>query len=68
MLGRDGEVNSVSGRSLGRINVQIVCERLGGGGHQTMAGAQIPDLELDEAEALVRAAIEQYTQEVRETV
>lgn len=66
VLGRDGDVISVSGRSLGRINVQLVCERLGGGGQQTMAGAQIPDLEFDEAEALVRSVIEQYMQEVTE--
>lgn len=36
LLGRDGESISVSGRSLGNINVQIICERLGGGGHLTM--------------------------------
>jgi c-di-AMP phosphodiesterase-like protein len=59
---------SVSGRSLGRVNVQLVLERLGGGGHLTMAGAQLKDMELDEAEALVRAAIEQYTQVVIKTV
>ncbi len=68
VIGREGDHISVSGRSLGKINVQIICERLGGGGHLTMAGAQITDMELDEAEQLVRNAIEHYTQEVKQTV
>ena len=65
VLGCDGDNISVSGRSLGNLNVQIVCERLGGGGHLTMAGAQLMHTDLEEAEALVRAAIEHYTQEVQ---
>lgn len=36
----DGCIN-VSARSLGDVNVQVIMEQLGGGGHQTMAGAQI---------------------------
>ena len=68
VLGRDGDSISVSGRSLGNINVQIICERLGGGGHLTMAGAQITNMELEEAEALVRTAIEHYMQEVQKVL
>lgn len=68
VLGRDGESISVSGRSLGNINVQLICERLGGGGHLTMAGAQLTNMELDEAEAHVRTAIEHYMQEVQNTL
>lgn len=64
VLGRDGDSISISGRSLGNINVQIICERMGGGGHLTMAGAQLANMELEEAEAIVRAAIEQYMQEI----
>ena len=37
-----GTVN-ISARSLGAVNVQVVMEKLGGGGHQTMAGAQLKD-------------------------
>lgn len=37
---------SISARSLGDVNVQLVMEQLGGGGHQTMAGAQIKDSDL----------------------
>jgi len=36
----DGEVN-VSARSLGKLNVQIIMESMGGGGHLTNAGAQV---------------------------
>ncbi len=68
VLGRDGDSVSVSGRSLGNINVQIICERLGGGGHLTMAGAQMTNMELEEAEALVRTAIEHYMQEVQKVL
>ncbi len=68
VLGRDGEGISVSGRSLGNINVQLICERLGGGGHLTMAGAQLSNMELDEAETQVRTAIENYMQEVHQTL
>ena len=68
VLGRDGESISVSGRSLGNVNVQIICERLGGGGHLTMAGAQLTNMEFEEAEALVRTAVEHYMQEVKNTL
>ena len=68
VLGRDGESISVSGRSLGNLNVQIICERLGGGGHLTMAGAQLMNTDLEEAEALVRTAIEHYMQEVQKAL
>ena len=39
----DGIVN-ISARSLGDVNVQLVMEKLGGGGHLTMAGAQLSDI------------------------
>ena len=43
----DGCIN-VSARSLGDVNVQIFMEGLGGGGHQTMAGAQVKGLDMSE--------------------
>lgn len=43
----DGAVN-ISARSLGAVNVQIIMEALGGGGHQTMAGAQIKDVTIEQ--------------------
>ncbi|MDO4571722.1 MAG: DHH family phosphoesterase [Clostridia bacterium] len=64
VLGREDGAISLSGRSLGNINVQVVCEKLGGGGHLTMAGAQLGDLDMEEASAMTRAAINEYEQEV----
>ncbi len=40
---------SISARSLGAVNVQVIMEQLGGGGHQTMAATQIPDITAEEA-------------------
>ena len=37
----EGGTVYVSARSMGRFNVQVIMEALGGGGHQTMAGAQL---------------------------
>lgn len=55
----DGVV-SISGRSYGQINVQIILEQLGGGGHLTMAGAQLAGISTEEARAKLEACIEQY--------
>ena len=43
----DGNVN-VSARSDGSVNVQIIMEELGGGGHQTVAGVQLQNADADE--------------------
>ncbi len=51
---------NISGRSFGEINVQVVLETLGGGGHQTMAAAQLPDVDLAEARTKLLAAIDGY--------
>ena len=51
---------AVCARSLGDVNVQLIMERLGGGGHQTMAGVQIKDITLGEAEEKLVAAIDDY--------
>ena len=40
---------NISARSFGKINVQVIMEKLGGGGHQTMAAAQMVGVTLDEA-------------------
>lgn len=40
---------SISARSLGEVNVQVIMEQLGGGGHQTMAATQIQDITPEEA-------------------
>ena len=41
VLGNQGEKVCISGRSIGDINVQVILEKLGGGGHITLAGAQV---------------------------
>lgn len=53
----------ISGRSLGDINVQVVLEKLGGGGHLTVAGAQLSDIDMEEAIALVKNAVDEYIKE-----
>lgn len=55
----------VSARSLGDINVQVILEKLGGGGHLTVAGAQIREKTLEEARARVKEIIEEYWREER---
>ncbi len=44
----DGKI-FISARSIDEVNVQIIMEKLGGGGHMNMAGAQLKDVTLDEA-------------------
>lgn len=51
---------SISARSMGEVNVQVVMEALGGGGHQTMAGAQLRDLTPEDAYRRICAAIDLY--------
>lgn len=51
---------SISGRSLGGINVQMILEKLGGGGHMTIAGAQLADTSLEEAKKQLCQAIDEY--------
>ncbi len=50
-------VVSISARSLGAVNVQVIMEQLGGGGHQTMAATQIPDISAEEARRRLIAVI-----------
>lgn len=50
----------ISARSLGVMNVQLVMEALGGGGHQTMAGAQFRDIGIHEAESRLISSIDVY--------
>ncbi len=50
----------LSGRSLGDINVQLIIENLGGGGHMTMAGAKFTDTTLEESIEKLNTAIQKY--------
>lgn len=60
---RQGEDTIVSARSLGQINVQIVMEKLGGGGNITAAGAQLRGVEMEEAEPRILDAVSEYLAE-----
>lgn len=51
---------SISGRSLGEINVQVILEKLGGGGHLTIAGAQIENVSADDAKEMLIEAVDNY--------
>lgn len=58
----DNDVN-ISGRSFGDLNVQVILESLGGGGHMTMAGAKVNDSSLDEAVEMLKGSIGKYLKE-----
>ena len=58
----DNGKTSISARSIGDMNVQVVMESLGGGGHQTMAGGQL-EVGLNEAEARLKGAIDKYIEQ-----
>ena len=49
ILTQMGDTIYFSARSIDEINVQIIMERLGGGGHRTIAGAQLKGATIDEA-------------------
>ncbi len=57
---QSGSSVNVSARSMGEVNVQVIMEMLGGGGHLTMAGAQLRDTSPAEAEARIREAVAAY--------
>ena len=62
VLCESGSQIVISGRSLGQINVQRICEKLGGGGHLTIAGAQL-SVDMEEAKKRLMEAIEEYLKE-----
>ena len=58
-VAKNGGVN-ISARSMGALNVQVILEPLGGGGHLMMAGAQLHDCTLQDAETRIREQIDLY--------
>lgn len=54
----------ISGRSLGDINVQMILEKLGGGGHLTVAGAQLKGISAEDAVEKLKCAIIEYMESV----
>jgi c-di-AMP phosphodiesterase-like protein len=54
----------ISGRSLGDINVQMILEKLGGGGHLSVAGAQLEGMDINDAKEKLKYAIMEYINEM----
>ena len=63
VLGNDGERITISGRSIGDINVQVILEKMGGGGHITLAGAQIENKSIEEVKLELIQKIDEYFNE-----
>mgnify|MGYP004465451359 FL=1 len=64
VLGNNGNKICISGRSIGDINVQLILEKLGGGGHITLAGAQLEGMTMEESVQELKNRINEYFSEV----
>ena len=64
VIGNTGSQISISGRSIGDINVQVILEKLGGGGHITLAGAQIENSSIEEVKQMLLEKINEYFEEI----
>ncbi len=53
----------VSSRSIDEINVQLIMERLGGGGHLSMAGAQLTNCSVEEAKTIIKNTLDEMIEE-----
>ena len=60
VMAKMGDKVCISGRSIGNINVQLILEKLGGGGHITLAGAQLEGFTLEEAKDELIVRINEY--------
>ncbi|NLT08978.1 MAG: RNA/single-stranded DNA exonuclease, partial [Ruminococcus sp.] len=58
VLYKTGNTVNISARSLGAVNVQVIMEQLGGGGHQTMAATQLDNTSIQEAVKSLIGAID----------
>ena len=64
VLGNTGNKICISGRSIGDINVQVILEKLGGGGHITLAGAQVEGMTMEETKQELINRINEYFSEI----
>jgi len=60
VISPDGERVNISGRSMGDTNVQLILEKLGGGGNAAAAGGQVSGKSVDEVAQELARAIDQY--------
>lgn len=63
VLAQIGRDIHISGRSTESINVQRILEKLGGGGHMTVAGARVAEIALEDVEDMLKKAITEYLEE-----
>lgn len=63
VLCEQGDIVHLSARSFGDINVQVIMEKLGGGGHLGVAGAQLRGTDIESARLLLKEKIDEYLQE-----
>ena len=64
VIGDLDEKVCISGRSIGDINVQVILEKLGGGGHITLAGAQVEGMSMEETKQELINRINEYFSEI----
>ena len=64
VIGKLGDKVYISGRSIGDINVQLILEKLGGGGHITVAGAQVDGMTKEEVKQELINRINEYFAEI----
>ena len=64
VIGNLGDKICISGRSIGDINVQLILEKLGGGGHITLAGAQVEGMSIEEVKQELIIRINEYFTEI----
>ena len=62
VIAKTGDKMHISGRSRGDISVQLILEKLGGGGHFNMAGAQVM-CSMEEAKTKLKKAVDEYMRE-----
>ena len=65
VIAKEGDTVYVSGRSLGNINVQVILEKLGGGGSQATAGLQVTGKSVDNVVVELKKAIDEYVKKNR---
>ena len=64
VLGQMDDKICISGRSIGDVNVQVILEKLGGGGHITLAGAQVEGKTIEEVKQELISKINEYFSEL----
>ncbi len=60
VVSRNNNTVYISARSLGKINVQLIMEKFGGGGHQSMAACQLNDIDTATAVGKLKNAVDEY--------